>query len=398
MSVIDQMIPGFRGVKSGLFTPPVPGCAVTNLGSADLFSPDRGLPRCVRDAVSAAMELPDAAHYSHPLGTKEFRSAAAERLKKKYAYSVDSDRNIMVFPGSELALQTAMLPFLSAGCEVLVPDPGYLANTIDPAALGAKAIEIPQSEKNRFTLDISAFEKRLTPKTKMIILTSPNNPTGTVYSPDEIRALCRFTMEHDLIMLCDCAFDDYVFDGKELLWPAAVPGMWERTISVFTVSKSYGLSGLRVGYMVADTPVLDSILGKVPALMGCVSSIAQAGAAAALRDTTLLKQYHERLAFRRKWTYEKLSRIPGVNPTLPDAGFQFWIDVSELGDAAEIVRYLKENAGVQVNNGAAFGKSGGKGHLRLVFGCLDSDTEYREAIIRLCGALRNYANRKGNMA
>ena len=390
MNVSDLMNPGFRGVKSGLFTPPAPGSAAANLGSADLFSPDGKLPCCVRSAISAAMEQPYAAHYSHPLGTKEFRTAAAERLKRKYGYPVDPDRHIMAFPGSELALQTAMLPFLSDGCEVLVPDPGYLANTIDPAAMGASAVEVPQCSDTQFALDMSAFEKRLTSKTRMVILTYPNNPTGKVYSPDEIQALCRFTVEHDLVLLCDCAFDDYVFDGKELLWPAVVPGMWERTISVFTVSKSYGLCGLRVGYMVADTPVLDSILGKVPALMGCVSNIAQAGAAAALRDTALLKQYHERLDFRRKWTYEQLCRIPGVKPTLPDAGFQFWIDVSDLGDSAEIVRYLKETAGVQVNNGAAFGKAGGKGHIRLVFGCIDNDAEYRTAISRLCAALQNY--------
>ena len=193
----------------------------------------------------------------------------------------------------------------------------------------------------------------------MVILTYPNNPTGTVYSPNEIRALCRFIVEHDLVLLCDCAFDDYIFDGKELLWPATVPGMWERTISVFTVSKGWGLCGLRVGYMVADTPVLDAILGRVPALMGCVSNIAQAGAAAALRDTTLLRQYHNRLATRRKWTFEQLCNVPGIKVTLPDAGFQFWINTSELGNSAEIVHYLKEKADVQVNNGAAFGKSGG---------------------------------------
>ena len=390
MSVIDLMTPRYRGVKSGLFTPSVPGRAVSNLGSADLFSPDGKLPRCVRDAVIAAMERPDAAHYSHPLGTKEFRTAAAERLNEKYSYSVDPDRYIMAFPGSELALQTAMLPFLSAECEVLVPDPGYLANTIDPAALGAKAVEVPLSEGNHFALDVTAFEKKLTSKTKMVILTYPNNPTGTVYSPNEIRALCRFIVEHDLVLLCDCAFDDYIFDGKELLWPATVPGMWERTISVFTVSKGWGLCGLRVGYMVADTPILDAILGRVPALMGCVSNIAQAGAAAALRDTTLLRQYHNRLATRRKWTFEQLCNVPGIKVTLPDAGFQFWINTSELGNSAEIVHYLKEKADVQVNNGAAFGKSGGEGHLRLVFGCLDCDTEYRAAISRLCSALKNY--------
>ena len=392
VSAIEQMTPGFRSATSGLFTSSTPGHAVSNLGSADLFSPDGGLPGCVRAAMSAAIEQAEAAHYAHPLGTKEFRTAAAAHLKGKYAHSVDPGRHIMVFPGSELALQTAMLPFLSTGDEVLVPDPGYLANTIDPSALGAKAVEVPQSEENRFALDISAFENRLSSRTKMVILTYPNNPTGTVYSSDEIRALCQFVIKHNLILLCDCAFDACIFDGKELLWPAAEPGMWQRTVSVFTVSKAWGLCGLRVGYMVADTPILDAILGKIPALMGCVSSIVQAGAAAALQDEALLHQYNDRLAKRRDWTYAQLCNVPGIKVLLPDAGIQFWINVSALGDAVKIVRYLKEKAGVQVNNGSAFGTYGGKGHVRLVFGCINSEMEYRTAINRFCDALKKYTD------
>ena len=261
-----------------------------------------------------------------------------------------------------------------------------------PAGAGAGMGEVPQSEENRFALDISAFENRLSSRTKMVILTYPNNPTGTVYSSDEIRALCQFVIKHNLILLCDCAFDACIFDGKELLWPAAEPGMWQRTVSVFTVSKAWGLCGLRVGYMVADTPILDAILGKIPALMGCVSSIVQAGAAAALQDEALLHQYNDRLAKRRDWTYEQLCNVPGLKVLLPDAGIQFWINVSALGDAVKIVRYLKEKAGVQVNNGSAFGTYGGKGHVRLVFGCINSEMEYRTAINRFCDALKKYTD------
>ncbi|MCI9264388.1 MAG: pyridoxal phosphate-dependent aminotransferase [Oscillospiraceae bacterium] len=394
MGIEERMTAGFREKRSGLFGTAGAGAAkpVTNLASADLFYPEMPFPPSVRQAIAAALEDPSMAHYGHPLGRISLRQTIGKRLEKKYGHSVNPDQHILVFPGSELAMQVGMLPFLEPGDEVLIHDPGYLANSIDPQAVGAVPIAVPLKGES-FCLDMAEFEKRLTSRTKMVILTYPNNPTGTIYSAEELRDLCRFVVRHDLILLCDMAFDDYVYDDGKLLWPAAEPGMWERTVSLFTVSKGWGLCGLRVGYMVADTPVLDALLGRIPALMGGAANIAQVGAEAALRDDRLLEENKRRLEIRRNSTYERLCRVPGLAVTLPQAGFQFWIDVSQLGTGTEVIRYLKENAQVLVNNGAAFGPVNGRDRLRLVFGCVNEESIYDKAIDRLCEALKSYPKR-----
>ncbi len=393
MSVKERMLPAFQDVKSGLFgekAAPRPSRPVTNLASADLFWPEMPLPSSVQTAIQAALDEPSMAHYAHPLGLFQLRKAFGERIKEKYNYEVDPDRHIFITPGSEPALQAAFLPFLAPGDEVLIPDPSYLANHLDVRALGGVPVFVPLEENRGFPLDVSAFEEKLTPRTKMVVLTTPNNPTGTVYSPEELRSLCRFIVRHDLILVCDCAFDDYVFDGHELLWPAAEPGMWERTISVFTVSKGWGLCGLRVGCMVADPSVLDAILGTFPAFMGAAANLAQIGAAAALRDHALLDSYFRCLDKRRLETYDQLAQVPGLTVTLPLAGFQFWINTSRLAPSQEVVHFLREDAHVAANSGSSFGPSG-KDHIRLVFGCIKDDAEYRQAIRRLCDSLRNFS-------
>lgn len=392
MSVKERLLPPFRDVKSCLFAEtaaPGPSQPVTNLASADLFCPGMPLPSSVRAALQVALNEPSMAHYAHPLGLPALREAFGERIKEKYHYEINPNRHIFVTPGSEPALQVAFLPFLAPGDEVLIPDPSYLANHLDVCALGGVPVFVPLEENSGFSMNVSAFEEKLTPRTKMVVLTTPNNPTGTIYSSEELRALCRFIVKHDLILVCDCAFDNYVFDGRELFWPATEPGMWERTISVFTVSKGWGLCGLRVGCMVADTPVLDAILGKFPSFMGAAANLAQVGAAAALRDHTLLDSYFRCLDGRRQETFDQLTQIPGLTVTLPHAGFQFWINTSRLAPVPEVIRFLREEAHVSVNNGSSFGPSG-KDHIRLVFGCVKDDGEYRQAIRRLCDALRRY--------
>ena len=108
---------------------------------------------------------------------------------------------------------------------------------------------VPLSAKDGYQPDAAAFAERVTPRTKMVLLTHPNNPTGTVFSRGSLEALCRVIVEHDLILVCDQAFEDHIFDGRELVTPAALPGMWERTVTTFSISKGLGLGGLRVGYI-----------------------------------------------------------------------------------------------------------------------------------------------------
>lgn len=186
------------------------------------------------------------------------------------------------------------------------------------------------------------------------------------------------------------AFEDTVFDGLELVWPALLPGMWKRTLSIFSLSKGYALSGLRIGYLVADVTFLDPFLGALNPLRNSVSPIIQAGAAAALEDEALLSNYRKLLQERRDRTFEILSQIPRISMVLPQAGTQLWVNISRLGSGKEVARYLRETKKILVFEGAGYGPLNGEGHIRIQFASIADDSRYYQAIQDISDALTNY--------
>lgn len=394
MSITHRMAGPYQGLKSGLMNPAPSGTpggnALCNLGTADLFYPEQTMPSTVQQALMQSLNDPMLCHYPHPLGWRPLRQSIADKLLRSYGRAVDPDRNILVTAGSEAGLLCAFLPFLEPGDEVLIPDPSYLTNAMYTRIAGGTPVFVPLSEEKGFVLEAAEFESRCTEKTKAVVLTCPNNPTGTVFSQQSLEALCEVIVRRDLILICDFAFEDFVFEG-ELTWPATFPGMWERTVSVFTLSKGAGLCGLRVGYMVADTPALDALLARIPPLMCAAGMPSQVAAKAALEDEATMAAYHKKLQARRAKTCELLSGIEGISFVEPQGGFQMWINVSGLGSSAEVAARLRERAGVSVNCGEAFGPQGGKNHLRLVFGCVQDDDVYFRAIEHLAEALKNYS-------
>ena len=200
------------------------------------------------------------AHYTHPVGDAELKAAIARKLARQNGLSVVPERNILITPGSDSGLLFAMMPFIEPGDEVLVPDPSYPSNFLNPKLLGGKAVSVLLDEENGFRLTRAALEAALSPRTKMVLLTNPNNPTTTVFSREEMTMLAEFVIEHDLVAVVDQAFEDFLFDGREMVTLAALPGMWERTVTVCSVSKGMALSGVRVGYLVADDHIMDCLL------------------------------------------------------------------------------------------------------------------------------------------
>lgn len=208
----------------------------------------------------------------------------------------------------------------------------------------------------------------------------------SVFDRESLTALSRFVTQHNLILVCDQAFEDFIFDGREFITPAALPGMWERTVSVFSLSKGYGLSGLRVGYLVADDRIMDTFYGSAVNVIGATNTAAQAGALTAFKHPEILMEYHERLLRRRDMAFEAFSGIPGVGVRPAESGFLSWLDVSALGETKAVVSYLTQNARVLVNDGAAYGRQGA-GHIRIVHGCFRDDDQARDALLRIRQAL-----------
>lgn len=359
---------------------------VTLMGWADPFYPDPSIPEHVKSSLIKAIETGFPSHYTMPIGSLELRQAISKKLQKFNGINADPSRNIIVTPGSDSGLYYALSIFVEQGDEVLVPDPSYPNNFLDVTLLGGVPISVPLDRNNGYQLDTAAFKQALTAKTKAVVLTHPNNPTTTVFRRDRLEELCQFIVENDLCLVVDQAFEDIVFDEIPFVSPATLPGMWNRTITTFSISKGMGLSGFRVGYLVAADTLMDVLYGAAVNVLGATNTLAQVGALAAFSDDSFLKTYISCFERRRHLAYDILSQIPGVKMQLPESGFYSWLDVSALGDSTKIMNRILREAKVAVNDGKNYG-SYGDGYLRIIHGCLADENEAIKAIQRIADTL-----------
>lgn len=389
----DKMNDRFKDLQGGLFSKVTKADVGENSGRlmaqgytfmswADPFFPDPALPKSIKKVLIDEINKGLISHYTMPIGNLQLRTLIAQRLKKMYDVDLDPTRNILITPGSDSGLLYAMMPFLTEGDEVLIPDPSYPSNFLNAKLCGAKAVHVPLYPENGYQPDISEFEKRLTKNTKMVVLTHPNNPTGTVFNRRSLTALSRFIIENDLILVCDQAFEDHIYDQNEMIAPMSLPGMFERTVTVFSISKGLGLSGFRVGYIVSNDRFMDVFYGGAVNVLGATNTLAQIAAITALKDETIMKNYHQILLERRNDAYEILSSIPHVTAIKPQSGILSWIDVSKLGTSAEVAAYLLEHAHVSVNEGTPYGYQG-EGYLRIVHACFADREQARKALLKI---------------
>jgi aspartate/methionine/tyrosine aminotransferase len=364
------------------------------LSWADPWLPDPALSPVVREALLESLDSAGTAHYTLPIGERRLREAIAEKCRRVNGLTVDPARNVLVTPGSDAGLWFAMAALLEPGDEVLVPDPSYPSNAVNCTLLGARPVLVPVDAADGWQLDVEAMRAALTARTRMVVLTHPSNPTGTVIRRERLEALRDLVVEHDLLLVCDQAFEDFVFDGIELVTPAALPGMWERTLTVCSMSKGHGLSGLRVGYVVGPDRLMDGLYGTAVNVVGASNTAAQVASAAALRDTEALAERHADFEARRHDVVRILGGVPGVRVEAPESGFLSWIDVGGLGTGDEVAAHLLADARVSVNSGAPYGPSG-VNHVRLVHGCYRDPAEMRRALEEIADSLRRLATERG---
>ena len=405
MEIKQKMNPRFARLEGGLFstvTKADVGSAYNDLqaqgvslmGWADPFYPDPSIPQHLMDAAIAYLRNGFPSHYTMPIGSTELKKEIAKKLERENALHVDPERNIIITPGSDSGLLYAMMPFLCAGDEVLVPDPSYPSNFLNAELLGGVTVPVPLDAEAGYRLDMDAFEASVSGRTKMVLLTNPNNPTTTVFCREDLEKLAAFVEKHDLVCVVDQAFESTIFDGREMVTFASLPGMWERTVTVFSISKGMGLSGFRVGYLVADDRIMDVLYGGAVNVLGATNTLSQLVAIEAFCDPSFVEAYNRKHDYRRRYAYEAFSRVPGVSMRLPESGFMAWVDVSALGDSTEIVSYLIREAKVACNDGKAYG-SRGSGHLRVIIGCYWDDKRATDAIDRMCRALGKLAAARG---
>lgn len=397
----DKMMPAFANATGGLFSKvekadvgdsyqKMEKEGIALMGWADPFMPDKSMPEHIKNALIEAIKDESSPHYTAPIGNPDLKVKIAEKLNKVNNLKVDPQRNILITPGSDSGLYFAILPFINDGDEVIIPSPSYPNNFLDVKIMGGVPVPVTLKEENGYQLDIQQLEEKYTSKTKLVLLTHPNNPTTTVYTQESLDALCSFIIQHDLILIVDQAFEDYTFNNK-LITPAAMPRMFDRVVTVFSFSKGMGLSGLRVGYIVCSDTIMDTMYANAVAVLGATSTVAQKAMIAAFSDTSFMHEFQNAYEVRRKAAFEIFNSIPNVSCQLPESGFLCWVNVSKIGDSTEIVDYILKHARVSVNDGKNYGP-GGEGHFRIVLGVYRDNQKVIDALFRIKSALIEYQN------
>ena len=328
------------------------------LGEPD-FHPAASVVDAVRAAVAAGRD-----RYVSTRGIPALRGAIADYLKRTRRLQVTPEQ-VLVAPGCKMALSLAMMALIEPGDEVLYPDPGFPIYPSFTRGLGAKAVGFGLEERNSFQPDLDEIAAKITPRTTGLIFNSPNNPTGTVFSADALRKIAELAEKHDLWIISDEIYARILFGGEyESLW--SLPGMAERTVIIDGFSKSFAMTGWRLGYAVAPKYVVDAMDLLVLNTFTCVAEFTQVAAVEALCDSThavdaMVAEYRR----RRDLFVAGLNNIPGFRCQLPGGAFYAWVNVEDTGLAAEqIGKLLLEEAGVAGIAGAAFGP-GGKNYLRF---------------------------------
>jgi aspartate aminotransferase len=322
------------------------------LGEPD-FHPAAPVVDAVRGAVAAGRD-----RYCSTRGVPALREAIAEYLKRTRRTDVAAQQ-VLVAPGCKMALSLAMMALIESGDEVLYPDPGFPIYPSFTRGLGATAVPFGLEEKNKFQPDLEEIKGKITPHTSAIIFNSPNNPTGTVFSETALGKIAELAAKYDLWVIADEIYARILFAGEyKSIW--SFPGMPERTVIIDGFSKSFAMTGWRLGYAVAPVPVIDAMDLLVLNTFTCAAEFTQVAAIEALRDSTnavdaMVAEYRK----RRDQFVAGLNQIPGFRCRPPDGAFYAWVNIEGTGfSAEEVQKLLLEEAGVAGIAGAAFGPCG----------------------------------------
>ena len=339
----------------------VPG--VVNLG---IGQPDFDTPVHIREAAKQALDQ-GFTRYPPAKGFRDLRNAIAEKLRAKNGIEADPASEIFVAVGAMQVIFNTMLHMVSPGEEVIVIDPGYDYYS-QIRLFGGVPIRVPVRKENGFKLDPADVRRAVTDKTKVMILNTPGNPTGAMFDEADLKELAKIAQEREIFILSDEPYEDIIFDGRKHVSIGALDGMKDLTISAFTLSKTYAMTGWRVGYAAAPKPIVDEMEKLMEHMVSGVSSPAQRAALAAITGpqdcvADMLTAYEK----RRKIVYEGLNAIEGITCLEPESTFYAFPDIKQLGmNSWDLAKYLVKEHKVAMVPGSIFGDNG-EGYLRLSF-------------------------------
>ncbi len=339
----------------------IPG--VINLG---IGQPDFDTPDFIREAAKKALDE-GYTRYPPAAGFKDLREAIARKLKRENHIIADPHSEIFISVGAMQGVFNSALNLVNPEEEVIVIDPGYDYYS-QIGLFGGVAVPISVFEDNHFKADPADIKKAITRKTKLIIINSPSNPTGAIIDEEILIEISKIAQHYGIFVLSDEAYEHIIFDGKKHVSIGSFDGMKDLTISIYTFSKTYAMTGWRVGYVVANKNIIAEMEKLMEHMVSGVTAVAQRAALAAIEGpqdcvSDMVREY----AIRRQVIYEGLNGIEGITCILPEATFYAFPNISKLGMTSwDFAKYLVKEYKVATVPGSIFGNQG-EGFLRISF-------------------------------
>jgi aspartate/methionine/tyrosine aminotransferase len=330
-----------------------------------LGNPKYSLPEHLLNAGKDAMRK-GYIRYTGDKGFEDLREAITVNLKKTKGIDVDPITGVVITVGGIGACWAALYGSVNPSDEVILTDPCYPTHRLQCNLIGGRIVNVKLHEELEFNPDIEEVKEVITPKTKVMLINSPNNPTGGVMTTDTLRGLAEISVDEDLFVISDEAYERILFDGRTHLSIASLPGMTERTVVAGSFSKTYAIPGLRVGYLAGSSELVSRYIKAHYATCVNAPSLSQKVVLAALNGPQdwvdeMVKDYER----KRNVVHSKLESIDEVTCIKPRSTFYLFPNISEYGmNSFELAQYLVREAGVATTPGSGFGP-GGEGHIRI---------------------------------
>src|SRR6058998_3394610 len=331
--------------------------------SLAIGEPDFPTPAHIVEAAKKALDDGFTKYTAAP-GIRELREAIAEKSQKENGIPAKPE-NVIVAPTKHTLFMTFMA-LLESGDEALIPDPGWVSYAPMVTLAGAKPVPVRAADEDGFVPSTETVADAISPRTRLIVLNSPSNPAGSVYSRSQMRGLADLAADHDLIVVSDEIYEKILYEGEHVS-PASLDGMFDRTVTVNGFSKTYSMTGWRLGWLVAPTPLFKEISKVQEHTITCATAFAQKAGVAALRGPTApLQAMVKEFRARRDLVLKELATVEGLSTHRPTGAFYVFPRFEAKIDSATLCERILKEASVAVTPGSAFGEAG-EGHIRISY-------------------------------
>ncbi|HDP69507.1 MAG TPA: LL-diaminopimelate aminotransferase [Actinobacteria bacterium] len=357
------------------------GIDVISLGIGDPVEPT---PQHIIDTLCKQANNPENHRYPSYFGMPEFRKAIVNFCKKRFGLILDSDKEVLPLIGSKEGIAHVFLAFVDPGDIVLVPDPGYPVYNVGTIIAGGKPHYMPLLFENNFLPDLTKIEDEIAKRAKIMFIGYPNNPTSAIASIEFFKEVVFFAKKHDILVCHDNAYSEIAFDGYVPPSFLEVPGAKDVGIEFQSLSKTYNMTGWRIGFVVGNEAAIEA-LGRIKTNVdsGIFNAIQHAGIAALEGHQDCVKEMCDVYARRRAMVAKALNKM-GLEFMIPKATIYVWAKVPSGHTSASFAAYILEKAGVVVSPGNAYGPSG-EGYIRITLSV--KDDRLREALKRIENSL-----------